>query len=148
MPVFIIALQKNPRDIKFKSQKKEALRKLDYTEANLLRVNDIIEEVKRQINSLNRQASKARRYQELLVDVSTLDTHHSHRKFVELDAEKGELRTSINSLSKETSNKQESIREKEDNIVAARNALSSLDSDIAKGRENLIGKQNKINSSC
>ena len=132
---------------KFKSQKKEALRKLDYTEANLLRVNDIIEEVKRQINSLNRQASKARRYQELLVDVSTLDTHHSHRKFVELDAEKGELRTSINSLSKETSNKQESIREKEDNIVAARNALSSLDSDIAKGRENLIGKQNKINSS-
>ena len=132
---------------KFKSQKKEALRKLDYTEANLLRVNDIIEEVKRQINSLNRQASKARRYQELLVDVSTLDTHHSHRKFVELDAEKGELRTSINSLSKETSNKQESIREKEDNIVTARNALSSLDSEIAKGRENLIGKQNKINSS-
>ena len=132
---------------KFKSQKKEALRKLDYTEANLLRVNDIIEEVKRQINSLNRQASKARRYQELLVDVSTLDTHHGHRKFIELDAEKGELRTSINSLSKETSNKQESIREKEDNIVTARNALSSLDSEIAKGRENLIGKQNKINSS-
>jgi len=132
---------------KFKSQKKEALRKLDYTEANLLRVNDIIEEVKRQINSLNRQASKARRYQELLVDVSTLDTHHSHRKFVELEAEKSELRTSIGSLSKEAGNKQESIREKEDNIVSARNALSSLDSEIAKSRENLIGKQNKINSS-
>jgi len=132
---------------KFKSQKKEALRKLDYTEANLLRVNDIIEEVKRQINSLNRQASKARRYQELLVDVSTLDTHHSHRKFVELEAEKSELRTSIGSLSKEAANKQESIREKEDNIVSARNALSSLDSEIAKSRENLIGKQNKINSS-
>ena len=132
---------------KFKSQKKEALRKLDYTEANLLRVNDIIEEVKRQINSLNRQASKARRYQELLVDVSTLDTHHSHRKFVELEAEKSELRTSIGSLSKEAASKQESIREKEDNIVSARNALSSLDSEIAKSRENLIGKQNKINSS-
>ena len=88
---------------KFKSQKKEALRKLDYTEANLLRVNDIIEEVKRQINSVNRQASKARRYKELLVDVSTLDTHHSHRKYEEHEAERGELRTSISSLNNEIS---------------------------------------------
>lgn len=132
---------------KFKSQKKEALRKLDYTEANLLRVNDIIEEVKRQINSVNRQASKARRYQELLVDVSTLDTHHSHRKYEEHEAERGELRTSISSLNNEISEQQNSINKKENDIVVAREALSSLDSEISKSREELIGKQNKINSS-
>ena len=132
---------------KFKSQKKEALRKLDYTEANLLRVNDIIEEVKRQINSVNRQASKARRYKELLVDVSTLDTHHSHRKYEEHEAERGELRTSISSLNNEISEQQNSINKKENDIVAAREALSSLDSEISKSREELIGKQNKINSS-
>ena len=50
---------------KFKSQKKEALRKLEYTEQNLLRVSDLIREVKRQIGSLQRQAGKARRYIEL-----------------------------------------------------------------------------------
>ena len=132
---------------KFKSQKKEALRKLDYTEANLLRVNDIIEEVKRQINSVNRQASKARRYKELLVDVSTLDTHHSHRKYEEHEAERGELRTSITSLNNEISEQQDSIKKKENDIVVAREALSSLDSEISKSREELIGKQNKINSS-
>ena len=132
---------------KFKSQKKEALRKLDYTEANLLRVNDIIEEVKRQINSVNRQASKARRYKELLVDVSTLDTHHSHRKYEEHEAERGELRTSISSLNNEISEQQNSINKKENDIVVAREALSSLDSEISKSREELIGKQNKINSS-
>ena len=132
---------------KFKSQKKEALRKLDYTEANLLRVNDIIEEVKRQINSVNRQASKARRYKELLVDVSTLDTHHSHRKYEEHEAERGELRTSISSLNNEISEQQNSIKKKENDIVVARQALSSLDSEISKSREELIGKQNKISSS-
>ena len=132
---------------KFKSQKKEALRKLDYTEANLLRVNDIIEEVKRQINSVNRQASKARRYKELLVDVSTLDTHYSHRKYEELDAERSELKTSITSLLNEVSEQQKSIGSKEQDIIVAREALTSLDSEIGKSREELIGKQNKINSS-
>ena len=41
---------------KFKNDKKEAIRKLEYTEANLLRLADVIREVKRQIGSLQRQA--------------------------------------------------------------------------------------------
>ena len=44
---------------KFKQQKKEALRKLDYTEQNLLRLEDTIREVKRQIGSLQRHAGAA-----------------------------------------------------------------------------------------
>ncbi|MFA5142715.1 MAG: chromosome segregation protein SMC [Candidatus Omnitrophota bacterium] len=47
---------------KYKSKKKEALRKLEQTEQNLLRINDIILEVKRQISSIERQARKAERY--------------------------------------------------------------------------------------
>jgi chromosome segregation protein len=47
---------------KFKSKKKEALRKLEQTEQNLLRINDIILEVKRQISSIERQARKAEKY--------------------------------------------------------------------------------------
>ena len=47
---------------KYKAKKKEALRKLEQTEQNLLRINDIIQEVKRQIGSIERQARKAERY--------------------------------------------------------------------------------------
>src|SRR5215472_16961838 len=64
---------------KYKTQKKEALRKLEYTDANLLRLADIAKEVKRQIGSLQRQAGKARRYRTLFEDVRTLDVHLSGR---------------------------------------------------------------------
>jgi len=47
---------------KYKAKKKEALRKLEQTEQNLLRINDIILEVKRQISSIERAARKAERY--------------------------------------------------------------------------------------
>ena len=58
---------------KYKSKKKEALSKLKETEDNLLRLNDIILEVKRQIGSLERQATKARRYKEELEKLKDLE---------------------------------------------------------------------------
>ena len=59
--------------MKFKVDKKEAIRKLEYTEANLLRLADVIREVKRQIGSLRRQAGKARRYKSFKEELRKLD---------------------------------------------------------------------------
>jgi chromosome segregation protein len=50
---------------KFKTRKRLAEAKLEGAKQNLARVYDILEEVTRQVNSLKRQASKARRYAEL-----------------------------------------------------------------------------------
>lgn len=65
---------------RFKAQKKETLRKLEHTDQNLLRVQDLIKEVKRQIGSLQRQAGKARRYKQVAQELQHLDTqlarHH------------------------------------------------------------------------
>ena len=49
---------------KYKTRKKEAQGKLKDTDQNLLRINDIVVEVKRQISSIERQAQKAQRYKE------------------------------------------------------------------------------------
>ena len=47
---------------KFKAHKKEALRKLDRTDQNLLRLADIVNEVQKQLRSIKFQAGKARNY--------------------------------------------------------------------------------------
>ncbi len=50
---------------KFKTRKRLAEAKLESSRGNLARITDILEEVVKQVNSLKRQASKARRYREL-----------------------------------------------------------------------------------
>src|SRR5919109_401317 len=72
---------------RFKSQKREALRKLEYTEQNVLRVGDLIREVKRQIGSLQRQAGKARRYKQLMLEMQHLETQLARHEFDVLQAE-------------------------------------------------------------
>ncbi|MDP2896408.1 MAG: chromosome segregation protein SMC [bacterium] len=58
---------------KYKADKKEAIRKLDATENNLLRLSDLVREVKRQMISIQRQAGKARRYKDVADELQTLD---------------------------------------------------------------------------
>ena len=58
---------------KFKADRKDALRKIDQTEQNLLREADVLREMKRQIGSLQRQVGKANRYKELRDELRGLD---------------------------------------------------------------------------
>jgi chromosome segregation protein len=56
---------------KFKTRKRLAEAKLEGAKQNLARVYDILEEVTRQVNSLKRQAPKARRYGELKAELES-----------------------------------------------------------------------------
>src|SRR3989442_14884369 len=58
---------------KYKTRKKEALAKLEATEGDLTRLNDIVFEIERELRSLARQVGKARRYQRLRDEVRDLD---------------------------------------------------------------------------
>ncbi|MBI1799633.1 MAG: chromosome segregation protein SMC [Candidatus Eisenbacteria bacterium] len=58
---------------KYKARKKEALSKLDATETDLTRLNDIVFEIERELRSLARQVGKARKYQRLRDEIRDLD---------------------------------------------------------------------------
>ncbi len=59
----------------YKNRRRNAELKLGMTEQNLLRVNDIIVEVERQLRSLKRQATKARRYREITEEFRQVQQH-------------------------------------------------------------------------
>src|SRR5438045_6307214 len=105
---------------KYKTQQREALRKLEATEANLLRIGDIIKEVKRQIGSLQRQAGKARRYQALLADLKILDTHHSRHKLDALERELNECRRELDRINETERSARAEIEQRESDLSDAR----------------------------
>ncbi len=70
---------------KFKVRKKAAERRLQATEQNLLRVNDIVSELERQLASLRRQAKKAERYRELKGELRDLELHAASLEYLRLD---------------------------------------------------------------
>ncbi len=69
---------------KFKARKKESQRKLLSTDQNLIRLQDIIGELKRQIDSLQRQAQRAERYKGIKTQIEDLELWLSSIQYVEL----------------------------------------------------------------
>ena len=129
---------------KYKTQKREALRKLEATEANLLRIGDVIKEVKRQIGSLQRQAGKARRYQALHTDLRVLDTQHSRKQLDSLEAELARCHAEIARLSKSEEASRVKIDTSENELAELRAVLDKIDNQIADGRTELQRLQSEI----
>ena len=82
---------------RFKTKRRLAEAKLEGAKANLSRVFDILEEVGRQVNSLKRQAAKAKRWEELKAEMVTHLRRLLAGKFISLDREAGKAAIELQS---------------------------------------------------
>ncbi len=72
---------------KYKAKKLESQRKMEATQNNLVRIGDIIGEVKRQMDSLSQQAKKAEEYKGLKSEIKRLELITAAKQFVSFCSE-------------------------------------------------------------
>ena len=83
---------------KYKKRRSETFRKLESTRQDLLRVNDIIIEIERKVNSLKRQAVKVRKYQRLKTELKTKESEIFRNEIFNIRQNKETLIKNINGL--------------------------------------------------
>ncbi len=98
---------------RFKTKKRLAEARLEDAKQNLNRVNDIFEEVTRQMNSLKRQASKAERYGRLRDEMRAKLRVVLASKFTHMDAERLSLDSQVKQLGDEIRQLTETVQQSE-----------------------------------
>jgi chromosome segregation protein len=122
---------------KFKTKKRLAEARLEDAKQNLSRINDIFEEVTRQMNSLKRQASKAERYAKLREEMRAKLRLVLASKFAQLDRESVEVDERINSLSEEMRRRTETVQQLEAEHADRTRRGYAIESEIRENREHL-----------
>ena len=80
---------------KYKARRKEALRKLEKVDQNLLRLNDILGEVEKRLRSIKHQAGKARNYQAYTERLKELRSLNFLAQYHNLGAQRTQLRAKL-----------------------------------------------------
>lgn len=123
---------------RYKAQRKETLNKLTLVEQNLSRVTDIIQEVERQIGSLQRQASKALRYQRIKHRLTHLDLALQGFRYDKLVKEIQEKALTLNNLEKELRGLQDSLEEEESSLERNKSDRSQRTQDLQTQQQNIF----------
>jgi chromosome segregation protein len=143
---------------KYKTRKRLAEAKLEASKQNLSRVFDILEEVGRQVNSLKRQASKAKRYEELRAEMLGHLRRAVSGRFRVLESEAaklaldlGQAQTNFQNFSNEVQAKeqehtrtQESCYQIEASLTAARARVAELNVETVRTRGRLDSQARQI----
>jgi len=129
---------------KYKAHKKEALRKLERTEQNLLRLADILGEVEKRLRSVKLQAGKARNYlqysqrlKELQVNYSLVEYDKILNSYKEREELHGQISEQYGSLSSEVAHNDSLISSLGENIIETEHKLNHAGNNLVSVRSKI-----------
>ncbi len=122
---------------KFKTKKRLAEARLEDAKINLARVNDIFEEVTRQMNSLKRQASKAERYAKLREEMRAKLRLVLASKFAQLEQESAALDAQISGISEDMRRQAEMVQQSEAEHAERTQRGYAIETEVRENRERL-----------
>jgi chromosome segregation protein len=119
---------------KFKTKKRLAEAKLESSKLNLSRVNDIVIEVEKQLGSLKRQASKARRYAEIRDQMRGIVRQMLAGKARELDAEAERIAKQLAEFTAAETQHAQTIQQQEGEQDRLNQRIYELDAEIRQNQ--------------
>src|SRR5262249_17676029 len=122
---------------KFKTKKRLAEARLEEARVNLSRVNDIFDEVTRQMNSLKRQASKAERYARLRDEMRGKLRIVLASKFAQHDREAIGLDAQLNAISEAMREQNETVRQLDSESSERTQRGYAIDAELRQNRDRI-----------
>jgi chromosome segregation protein len=114
---------------KYKARRKETQRKLERTQSDLVRLYDIVEEIGKEVRSLQRQVGKARRHQRLFREIRSLDLMVAGRKHLAFDNQETEARDRLEEFRTQSEAGVGELTELQAKIVAARPTIDEREAE-------------------
>ena len=118
--------------LKFRKRKEKAERRLDATEGNLLRLGDLLREVRRQLRPLERQADAARRHDGLVAELDAIRLHVAGREIDQLRTREASAARARRDLAQQEQDTRVRLRATDAAMLEAEQALiGPCDEDVA-----------------
>jgi chromosome segregation protein len=119
--------------LKFRKRRERAERRLEATEGNLLRLNDLVREVRRQLTPLQKQADAARRHGGLVDELRAIRLHLAGHEIGGLEARLERVRDQRAELDATETRVRERLRELDVAVLDVEHSLTALgDDDLAE----------------
>lgn len=136
---------------KYKLRRKEAAKKLETVTADLTRVQDILDEVRKNVASLGRQAQKTRRYNNLMTEFKTLESSLLIQNYNILNEKSSRLKDDISKLNQqkiklefETSETEKQLRQLKEKFSLIENQYNLLIADESSLQEKIASLEKSI----
>lgn len=127
---------------KYKLRRKHSLKKLEEVKSDLTRVNDIVSEVEKSVSSLQRQAKKADKYNNINSVLREKEIYLSEHEFARYHSRKSKLNEEKSQLNERKEVVDSEIKKIENELIVYREKISNIESEL-NSKRNEISEQNE-----